>query len=202
MKQKRRINPILEVGDRVILLKTMEEESNGPAPGTTGTVYSIFNFDENTTNYGVNWDDGTKLNLLSDVDTYMLENEFPKKQISEEAHWADDVTEINENFKFGLLRKFLNRLRDSGITNMFGAAPYLYMGKERIEAAHKYDSIAESNSEEYQEMLDLADKTKDEMIRGVIKIIEKQKKEVTVDEVNRIIGRWANKILTAHFKLH
>jgi hypothetical protein len=201
MKPKRNINPKLEVGDRVILLRGMSEEMDGPSPGTGGEVISVTSFD-NAIIYGVNWDDGIKLNLLSDVDTYMLEDEFPKGNLREqvEPHWADDGAEINENFKFGLLRKFLNRLRDSGIVNMFGAGPYLYMGKERIDRLHGMD--IEDENEAYDEVLELANKVKDEMIRGVVKIIQKQNKEVTVEEVNKLIPRYSQKILKLHFHLH
>ena len=204
MKSKRRINPELKIGDRVILLKNMVDEQDGPTPGSTGSVISVFSFDSDTINYGVKWDDGSQLNLLSDVDTWMLEEDFPKGSITEQnqPHWSDDALEIGQNFKFAILRKFLNRLKDSGVVNMFGAGPYLYMGKDRIDALHKYDPIAESNSEKYEEMLNLADKAKDEMIMGVVNIIQKEGKEVTVEEVNRLIGRWAQKILMLHFNLH
>ena len=181
-----------------MLFRSADEEG-GPPPGTRGTVTSTFSFDQDTMNYGVKWDDGSRLNLLNDVDTYMLEDDFPKGQIAE-AHWTDDATEISQNFKFGILRKFLNRLRESGVVNMFGASPYLYMGREKIDSKHRYD--VDDDNEAYEEMLELADKVKDEMIRGVIKDLQSRNKEVTVEEVNRMIGKWANKILHFHFRLH
>jgi hypothetical protein len=61
------INPKLKIGDRVVLLD-MENEDN-MTPGTWGTVTRISHV-FGTTDYGVKWDDGGSLNLLSDVDKW------------------------------------------------------------------------------------------------------------------------------------
>jgi hypothetical protein len=85
---------------------------------------------------------------------------------------------------------------------MFGAAPYLYMGRERIESIHKYDSIAENKPEEFEEMLELSDLAKDEMIRGTVKKLEDSGKEWDVDDVNREISRNAQNVLKAWIAVH
>lgn len=198
MNKRSRLNPPLEVGDNVILLKSIEDQV--PA-GTKGVVKNISAFplgSEGAINYGMDWENGSSLAMLSDEDSWALVSEVKiKESIKEERHSADDISDVLGDFKFSLLTKFLNKLRESGIINMFGASPYLYMGKERIESIHKFDPAAESNEEEFNEMLDLADKSKDEMIIGTVKILEKSGKGWDIDDVNRQIGRNAQKILKA-----
>ena len=92
----------------------------------------------------------------------------------------------------------MGKLRDSGIVNMFGASPYLYMGRDKIESIHKYDSVVENKEEEFEEMLDLAEAAKNEMIRGTVEILEKTGKNWDVDDVNKKIGKNAQEVLRAY----
>jgi len=64
------------------------------------------------------------------------------------------------------IKKFLDLLRDSGVTNMYQAAPYLYLGKERIAHQHHYDDMNEEREEIFQELLDHAEDVRNVMIRG------------------------------------
>ena len=84
---------------------------------------------------------------------------------------------------------------------MLGAAPYLYMGRERIEHQHHYDDMGEKQEEAFQNVLDMADEIKDEMIRGAIKSLEKKDKEVTTRSVSRHIEDYARKMLIAYTKM-
>lgn len=96
-------------------------------------------------------------------------------------------------FKMSFFHKYLITLRDSGITNMWGASPYLYMGKERINHEFKYENIP--NEESFDELLDMADESRDEMIRGTLKFLESKDKEIDINNVERYIQKFAQKIL-------
>lgn len=66
----RKMNPELKVGDRVVLIN-MEGEEAIPF-GMTGTVIGMSKpFD--LVQYQVDWDNGSKLDILSDTDTWVLE---------------------------------------------------------------------------------------------------------------------------------
>ena len=63
---KEKINPKLKVGDRIILVH-MDDEFSPLTTGSRGTVKNVhkMGWDDSTT-YGVEWDNNRNLNLLSD----------------------------------------------------------------------------------------------------------------------------------------
>lgn len=192
------INPELQKGDKVILLH-MEGEMM--SPGSKGTVINVSRdpFEKEGMIYNVKWDEGSTLSLLSVTDAWkkiesIQENSF------ESAKWFLDNRAIAENFNTRFLGEYLEKVRESGITNMFGASQYLYMGKERLEHEFKYKDVG--NDEAFEEVLELADKSQHEMINGVMKILEKEKKEMDINVINRYIQRYAILVLNYWIKIH
>lgn len=192
------INPDLQVGDKVMLLH-MEGEMM--SPGSKGEVTRVSDdpFERGSKIYSVRWEDGSQLSLLSVTDAWkkidsIQENSFDK------AKWFIDNKSIVENFNTRFLGQFLEKVRESGITNMFGAASYLYLGKERIEHEFKYKDI--SNEEAFDEVLELADKAQHEMIKGVMKVLEKEGKEMDIKVINRYIQRYGSLILNYWIRIH
>ena len=192
------INPELQKGDKVILLH-MEGEMM--SPGSKGTVINVSRdpFEKEGMIYNVKWDEGSTLSLLSVTDAWkkiesIQENSF------ESAKWFLDNRAIAENFNTRFLGEYLEKVRESGITNMFGASQYLYMGKERLEHEFKYKDIG--NDEAFEEVLEMADKSQHEMINGVMKILEKEKKEMDINVINRYIQRYATLVLNYWIKIH
>ena len=184
------MNPKLKVGDRICLLYMEHEISM--YPGECGVVKSV---DEifGVTQYGVNWDNGSKLALLSDTDAWKLE----KKQIKEDE--LDRMNVLYKNidsfrfFKMGFLRKYLLAVRKARIVNMFGAGDYLWMGSERIKHEFKYKDIP--NEEAFEEMLEMADQAQAEMINGVIDYLESKGIEEDMSTINRYLKRFATMIV-------
>ena len=198
---RKKINPDLEVGDRIILL-SMDDVSAVP-PLTRGSVRRITKdpFSETGDIIDVDWDTDRTLSLLSELDKWMLESDYDslnKKKIQESTFDRDKVlikgAEFAKYYKMPVLIKFLTKLRDSSITNMFGASPYLYMGKDRIKHKHFYDEISEDN-ESYYELLEIADEAQSVMIKGAIKKIEEEGKEPTLSNINSKLSRDAQQIL-------
>jgi hypothetical protein len=192
------INPELQKGDKVILLH-MEGEMM--SPGSKGTVINVSRdpFEKEGMIYNVKWDEGSTLSLLSVTDAWkkiesIQENSF------ESAKWFLDNRAIAENFNTRFLGEYLEKVRESGITNMFGASQYLYMGKERLEHEFKYKDVG--NDESFEEVLEMADKSQHEMINGVMKILEKEKKEMDINVINRYIQRYATLVLNYWIKIH
>ena len=192
------LNPKLNKGDRVLLLH-MEGEM--VSPGTKGVVRSITKdpFEKDGVIYNVNWDDGGSLSLLSTTDAWKKIEE-PIKESFEHAKWFVNNKIIVECFDTRFLGEFLKKVKESGITNMFGASPYLYMGRDRIENEFKYQNI--HNEETFEEMLDMADESQHKMINGVIKVIEKEGKDVNIELVNRYIKKYASLFLNYWMRLN
>ena len=168
------LNPKLQVGDKIVLLHMKDETMS---PGTKGTVKGATNiFGEDI--YDVEWENGRKLNLLQNEDAWRLE----KKRMNEDINKFIASNLDVKYFKPQFLVEYFKDIKDSGIINMFGVAPYLYMGRERIEHEFKYkEFIDEEKEEAFERVLEKADEAQSIMIQGCMKVLEKQGKEITVD---------------------
>lgn len=188
------INPKLKPGDRVILLHMDGETS--VLPGSWGTVtraYVLFG----TEQYDVEWDNGSKLSLIGDTD--MWDNkERKRKTIKEDDRnkFFMENIDVFKHFNMKFLKKYLLMIRASGITNMYGASPYLYMGRERIEHEFKYKDVP--NEESFEEVLDNANQSQAEMINGVINYLEEKGIEEDMSSINRYLQRFATKIVQTY----
>jgi predicted nuclease of restriction endonuclease-like RecB superfamily len=101
--------------------------------------------------------------------------------------------EVFRTFDREFLFKFLEKLRESGIVNMYAAAPYLYMGGGRIYGENHYNE--NKDEEAFDELVEMADEAKDKMIQGAVKILEKEGKEISVEKVSRVIKKYAGMVL-------
>ena len=192
------LNPELKKGDRVVCLQ-MEDEFSSVPPGTAGTVQRISEV-FGTIQYSVEWDNGSNLALLSDVDAWDLEENLNRKRGKNKLEESED--DINksiiknldtfQNFKMKFFKDFLLKLRDCGVTNMLGAAPYLYMGRDRMELDFKYH---QTENDVCEEVLEMANTSQAEMINGVIKLLESKNKEVSLENINSYVRRYSSKIL-------
>jgi hypothetical protein len=188
------INPKLKPGERVILLHMNDETS--VLPGTWGTVkraYELFGTDQ----YDVEWDNGSKLSLIGDED--MWDNkERKKKTIKEDDRDKFFMNNIDvfKYFNMKFLKKYLLMIRESSITNMYGAGQYLYMGRERIQHEFKYKDI--HNEEAFEEVLDHANQAQAEMINGVINYLNDKGIEENMSSINTYLQRFATKIVQTY----
>jgi len=173
------LNPLLEIGDQVICYH-MEGEMNVP-PGTRGTVVKIQNdpIVSDSLMYQIKWENGQTLPLLSDVDTWKKS----RKKIEEQS--GDPIydiyrrnPELLKHFDYGFFRDFFIKLRDSGIVNMFGSYPLLYAGREHIERYYGEGR----DDEKFQELLNVADESKNKLIQGVLDYVESKNLEIEFDE--------------------
>ena len=203
------INHKLNVGDRVVLLHMDGETS--VSPGEQGTVisYSIVFGDDQ---YTVSWDSGSKLALISSVDLWDTPKDKKKSNpVEERVITKKSITEIDDqnrvflknidifkHFNMKFLKSYLMDIGESGITNMLGAAPYLYMGKDRIKHEFKYKDIDEDSSEK---VLEKANQSQSEMINGTIKALKAQGKEGSLENINTYISRYATKVIETYIHL-
>jgi hypothetical protein len=196
-----KINPELKKGDRVACV-VMEDETSVKY-GDKGTVESktlVFGIPQ----YGIKWDNGSELQLLEDADKWVMEEDFNKLKNRKKNITEGDHNRIVKNsylfktVKIVLMDRFLVNLRKSGIINMHLSAPYLYMGRERIEHELKY---SDKKNEYIDKVLDMADEVQAELIDSSIKYLENQGKEPELSSINRTLRKLSNDIVDMYINL-
>ena len=191
---KGELNPPLKEGDRIILYH-MEGEV-AVEPGTMGTVVRITRdpFENNSKIVSVDWDNGSKLQMLTHSDAW---KKVQPKKIDEQSRGAWNYMvenqDIFDNFDWRFLREFLYKIRNSGIINMVGASPLLYAGRDHID---RYYGEGREDDENFQEVLNNAEEAKNKIIQGVLKYMQSKNKDITdLGQVNRFASHFAAKIL-------
>lgn len=206
------LNPELSKGDRIICISMEDDYDAIPTgiPGTVTNVSVVFGDKQ----YNVDWDNGSKLALIDGVDKWMKEEDrlnrrrkteesvfvTTKKNFLSENFYQQNL-ELFRNFNVRLLHRYFEELRKSSVTNMMGAAPYLYMGRERIKHEHHYNEMDGEQEDAFQVVLDMSDDIRDEMIRGAMKTLENVGKEVTPQSVERLMKAYSNKMVVAFTKM-
>lgn len=196
------LNTELKVGDKVMCYH-MEGEI-AVLPGTIGVVTGITtdpfepNVDEKI--ISVKWENGSNLALISSTDSW---KKVSSEKIDEQRNPGWDFltqnSDLLNNFDWRWFREYLTTIRDSGIVNMFGAAPLLYAGKSHIE---RYYGENMEDDENFQEVLDNAEESKNKIIDGVIKYMESNQKDVDdMDLVNRYAKTFSQKLLQLYISL-
>jgi hypothetical protein len=193
------LNPELNVGDRVVIMDMSGE--SGIKPGMGGDVRRITKV-FGTTQYEIKWDDGSSLQILSDVDKWMKEGDWERlknrrKKVDEsiDPDFARKNKNLVQDFEMAKMHKFYEALRKSSVVNMWGAAPYFWMGKDRLAHHHFYEEMDDDKAEAFEKVLDSADEIKDILIRGTLKTLEREGKEVTLDSVKRVAEKKARQIV-------
>ena len=192
----KQFNQELKAGDK-IMIYYMEGELGVP-PGTTGTVNKITNdpFEKDGFIVNVRWDNGSTLSLLSSTDVWKkIDEELKDINESTDSNWnfITNNVDVFENFDWKWFREFLSKIRDSGIINMFGASPLLYSGKKHID---RYYGEGREDDRAFQEVLEDAEESKNKIIQGVIKYMEKNNKDLdNMEMVNRYANHFSQQLL-------
>ena len=196
INMKRILNPPLEVGDRIVCYY-MDGETSVP-PGTEGVVTKIqkdpFEPSGDMLLISVNWDNGSKLSMISSTDAWKKAKEKTIKEQSGDPRidFYSKNPEIFDNFDWRFFREYMNKVRETGIVNVYSAAPLLYSGKNHID---RYYGENPSNPKEFEELLDMADDARLKMTQGMIKLFESKGKEIDLDAINRQLPRIAQSIV-------
>ena len=194
-------NAPLEKGDTVVCIK-MQDEYGVPG-GVPGVVKSVANV-MGDMQYYVEWDNGSKLALIEGVDKWMrvvqddtIEESFfmtKKGLIKESKKASEKFNDLSEYYDIRFIKKFLDTLRLSSVTNMFQAGQYLYLGKERIAHEHKYNEFSDDAQEAFDEVLDMAEEVRDEMIRGAFSSIDNINQGNDNDDEDELDSRYLRSV--------
>jgi hypothetical protein len=192
---KRELNPELVKGDRVMCLH-MDGETGVPM-GVEGVVTKVGRdpFEEDGKIIEVKWDNGSSLALISVTDSWVkvADSQIKESKVGDSRiDYFSENPEIFDHFDWRFFREFLNKVRESRVVNMHSSSPFLFSGKEWIDM--NYGTNQEDN-EEYEEMLDMANKSKDKMVQGILSYMDSKNMEPELDSVNRYVRRFAEKLV-------
>jgi hypothetical protein len=192
---KRELNPELVKGDRVMCLH-MDGETGVPM-GVEGVVTKVGRdpFEEDGKIIEVKWDNGSSLALISVTDSWVkvADSQIKESKVGDSRiDYFSENPEIFDHFDWRFFREFLNKVRESGVVNMYSSSPFLFSGKEWINM--NYGTNQEDN-EEYEEMLDMANKSKDKMVQGILSYMDSKNMEPELTSVNRYVRKFAEKLV-------
>lgn len=199
---KGKFNPKLQVGDEIILYH-MDKES-AVSPGTKGIVTKIspdpFETDSDGEIISVRWENGSTLALLSVTDVWKkVEPEILDEQSEKGWDYLTQNEDVLQYFDWRFLREFLYKIRESGIVNMYGAAPLLYSGRDHID---RYYGEGREDDESFQEVLEDAEEAKMKIILGVIDYMRENNKNLDdMNLVNNYAKNFSMKLLGLYIAL-
>jgi len=187
------LNPELKSGDKIVCYH-MEGETGVP-PGTTGVVSNVGRdpFENDGNIIYVSWENGSRLSLISATDAWKKIGEKIQEQtLSPQYDFFNANPELFEHFDYKFFKKYLLKLRESGVVNMFQASPFLYSGKEWID---RYHGEHQEDNEAFQEVLEMAEEVKNKMIQGLLKYMESKNMDIDdMSRFNNLINKFAMKI--------
>lgn len=146
--------------------------------------------------------------IESDHDVWMFEEDFDnlKNKVKSITEGAKDVVNILrknkdkfKNYEVDKLVKYLTAIRDASFINMGQASFFLNCGRERTEHETKYTNKVDKKA--YQYVLDNADRVRDIMIRGAMKTLKDLDKEITIESIEQIMRRDAQRFLVLYMTL-
>jgi hypothetical protein len=132
----------------------------------------------------VKWDNGSSLSLLTQTDAW---KKIVDNQITEQKNTIESFKrnkEIFKHFDWRFFREFLVKMRDSGIVNMFGAAPLIYAGKNHID---RYYGEGREDDEKFQEFLEDAEKARNIFVSNLVSYMKS--KNMDVDDMDSVNSR-------------
>ena len=172
------VNPDLKKGDNITLIYMKDPYSPIPG-GVKGVVTRVTNdpFDKGVEIISVNWENGRNLNLVSSEDVW-IKSEDLKTDIREQDSNLDALVGLKDIFKHSdekIFFKFLSKIRESGLVNMFDSSQFLVSGPKYLQKFIELDELRrdmEYDRDMVEELLSMAQQTKDEFIRMAFKMIE------------------------------
>ena len=198
-----KINPELEPGDRVLLLHMDGEPLH---MGARGTVIKKVNVPFGLGHqYTVKWDNGSTLDLLPDVDSWVMANDNrPKVEYTNESfrHEIESLSkhkDILQNVDYRKIMDYLEEVRKSGVVNMFQATPFLMTDSKNL---HKLLYRVGAEPEDHPILFELVDDVRNILIQEVVRTMKEKDMKFDDSTINRVFEKLARKIMEFYFSLY
>ena len=130
--------------------------------------------------------------VYPEVVTTIKEKEITESSVKQMDEWMS----LQDMFRSGrgqMIFNFFEKVRQSGIVNMLASSSFIYSGGDYLRKfieMEKYKGY-EFDEEVIEELIDLADNAKNEIIQMTIEVLEKEGKEPTLENLNRKISKVA-----------
>jgi len=199
------LNPKLEPGDRIVLLH-MDDPYSAVRMGTKGTVVKVVTLPFGMgTQYNVKWDNGSTLDLIPDVDSWILAQDAENKkkltteQIGNEIEQLMRHKDIIKNVEYKPVLDYLELVRKSGLVNMLQAKSFLMADSKNL---HKLIYKFDGEPEDYPELFENIDEVRDILIRETIRIMEEKGMEFDDSNINRVFQKVCSSIVQLFVSLY
>jgi len=199
------LNPKLEPGDRIVLLH-MDDPYSAVRMGTKGTVIKVVTLPFGMgTQYNVKWDSGSTLDLIPDVDSWILAQDADNKkkltteQIGNEIEQLMRHKDIIKNVEYKPVLDYLELVRKSGLVNMLQAKSFLMADSKNL---HKLIYKFDGEPEDYPELFENIDEVRDILIRETIRIMEEKDMEFDDSNINRVFQKVCSSIVQLFVSLY
>lgn len=145
-----------------------------------------------------------------EIVTTVKEGIFEEVSMNEKQKLLNEVDNLSKYFKnddlysnmevgdWDTIKNFLNDLRESGITNMFGAAPYIYAPWGWIQDQYKWLDLSDKQEEAIQRMKTSHEIARNTLIRVTLKSLGNDIDDLS--KVNSKISKLATKIVGELFE--
>ena len=199
------LNPKLESGDRIVLLH-MDDPYSAVRMGTKGTVIKVVTLPFGMgTQYNVKWDSGSTLDLIPDVDSWILATDVKQKtnltteEFSNELKTLSKHKDIIKNMDYRPVLDYLKLVQKSGLVNMFQAMPFLMTDSHDL---HKLIYKFDGEPDDYPELFENVDNVKQILVSETIRIMEENNMEFNDTTINRVFQKVCKAVMEMYVSLY
>jgi hypothetical protein len=199
------LNPKLEPGDRIVLLH-MDDPYSAVRMGTKGTVIKVVTLPFGMgTQYNVKWDSGSTLDLIPDVDSWILTTDVKQKtnltteEFSNELKTLSKHKDIIKNMDYRPVLDYLKLVQKSGLVNMFQAMPFLMTDSHNL---HKLIYKFDGEPDDYPELFENVDNVKQILVSETIRIMEENNMEFNDTTINRVFQKVCKAVMEMYVSLY
>jgi len=199
------LNPKLEPGDRIVLLH-MDDPYSAVRMGTKGTVIKVVTLPFGMgTQYNVKWDSGSTLDLIPDVDSWILATDVKQKtnltteEFSNELKTLSKHKDIIKNMDYRPVLDYLKLVQKSGLVNMFQAMPFLMTDSHNL---HKLIYKFDGEPDDYPELFENVDNVKQILVSETIRIMEENNMEFNDITINRVFQKVCKAVMEMYVSLY
>lgn len=199
------INPPLEPGDRIVLLH-MDDPYSAVKIGTKGTVVKIVKIPFGLgTQYTVNWDNGQNLDLIPEVDSWIKAEDVKPRNKINESEFGQELEslmrhkDLIKNLNYRPVLDYLEKVRKSGLVNMFQASPFLMTDSKNL---HKLIYKFDGEPDDYPDLFEDIDDVRQILINETIRIIQEKNLEFDDYTINKVFKEVCMAVMELYFSLY
>jgi hypothetical protein len=199
------LNPKLEPGDRIVLLH-MDDPYSAVRMGTKGTVIKVVTLPFGMgTQYNVKWDSGSTLDLIPDVDSWVLSKDVENRkkltteQIGNEIEQLMKHKDIIKNMDYRPVLDYLKLVQKSGLVNMLQARAFLMTDSNNL---HKLIYKFDGEPDDYPELFENIDEIRRILINETIRIIQEKNMEFDDSTINNVFQKVCSAVMEMYVSLY